>query len=100
MRWLFKPVFTYIYYIQHTKRTFTSTIRPMLNYKKMFTCFIITLLLAMMTACGDDSVEELLVFTHATIWDGVSQTMQPNSALVTRDGRVTDIIDIKFPGEP
>ncbi len=56
----------------------------------------------MFISCGDtpSDQEDLLIFTNVTIWDGVSQTMEPNSALVTSNGRVVDILDMNDPDFP
>ncbi len=52
------------------------------------------------TSCGDDYPEDLLVFTNVTIWDGVSITAQENAALLTHQGRVYDILDMNDPDFP
>ena len=54
----------------------------------------------MMTACNDDPAEELLLFTNANIWNGADITMQQNRALVTKNGKVVDIIDMNDPDFP
>ena len=56
----------------------------------------------MFISCGDTPTEQedLLIFTNVTIWDGVSQTMEPNSALVTSNGRVVEILDMNDPDFP
>ena len=60
----------------------------------------ISIFLMFLASCGDDYPEDLLLFTNATIWDGTEQTAQPNSALVTHNGRVLEIIDMNDPDFP
>lgn len=61
--------------------------------------FILTLMI-ILVSCGAESFEDHTIFTNATIWDGNSLTVQPNSALVTFEGRIVDIIDMNDPDFP
>jgi len=68
--------------------------------KKHIFYLIIVLFLTSIASCGKESVEDLLVFTNATVWDGVSQSMMENSAIITRHGRVVEIVDMNDPDFP
>jgi imidazolonepropionase-like amidohydrolase len=73
-----------------------------MNKPKKILPALIILFLLIFTSCENDAAdhEDLLIFTNATIWDGISQTMQPNAALATRDGRVVEILDMNDPDFP
>jgi imidazolonepropionase-like amidohydrolase len=73
-----------------------------MTYPKTIFSLLLIVSLLLFTSCGEDTSghEELLIFSNATIWDGVSQTMQSNSALVARDGRVVEILDMNDPDFP
>ncbi len=60
----------------------------------------LTLICFVFISCGDESHEDLMIFTNATIWNGSDQSMQENAALVTRDGRVVSILDMNDPDFP
>lgn len=60
---------------------------------------IITFLLFFLS-CSSKTFDDHIIFTNATIWDGYSLTMQPNSALLTYEGRIIDIIDMNDPDFP
>ena len=62
--------------------------------------FLIIITTLLLISCGEPADEDLLVFSNATIWDGASQTMQENSGLITRHGRVIDILDMNNPDFP
>jgi imidazolonepropionase-like amidohydrolase len=64
-----------------------------------FAALIITITIILIS-CGEPVDEDLLVFSNATIWDGTSQVMQENSALITRQGRVVEILDMNDPDFP
>ncbi|TVR36987.1 MAG: hypothetical protein EA390_00320 [Balneolaceae bacterium] len=61
---------------------------------------LIILSILLFVSCGEPVDEDLLVFSNAAVWDGVSQTMQENSALITRHGRVVEILDMNDPDLP
>ncbi|MCH8550131.1 MAG: amidohydrolase family protein [Balneolaceae bacterium] len=50
--------------------------------------------------CSTDTGEELLIFTNATIWNGIDSEARENAALVTRDGKVIEITDANDPNLP
>jgi imidazolonepropionase-like amidohydrolase len=64
-----------------------------------FAALIITITIILIS-CGEPVDEDLLVFSNATIWDATSQVMQENSALITRQGRVVEILDMNDPDFP
>ncbi len=68
---------------------------------KYLLAVIVTLLFSsLFTGCADDYPEDLVIFTNVTIWDGVSTSMQENSALLTHEGRVLEILDMNDPDFP
>lgn len=68
---------------------------------RVFVFIILVLPMSLiLTGCADDQPDDLLLFTNATIWNGVDNTASENSALVTRNGRVVDIIDMTDPDFP
>lgn len=66
-----------------------------------FLVISLTVLLSpIFTACSDEYPEDIIIFTNTTIWDGASVSMQENSALVTHQGRVLEILDMNDPDFP
>jgi imidazolonepropionase-like amidohydrolase len=51
-------------------------------------------------SCASKTFDDHIIFTNATIWDGYSLTMHPNSALLTYEGRIVEIIDMNDPDFP
>jgi len=52
------------------------------------------------TACGETYPDDILVFTNAAIWDGTQSAVHENSALITHQGNVIEIIDMNDPDFP
>lgn len=71
-----------------------------MDSNKHWISILLLIFLPALISCEEPADEDLLVFTHATIWDGVSQTMFENAALVTRGGKVTAILEMDDPGFP
>ena len=55
---------------------------------------------ALITACSNDYPEDILIFTNVTVWDGTDGAPAQNSALVTHNGKVLEIIDMNDPDFP
>ncbi|CAN5208630.1 amidohydrolase family protein [soil metagenome] len=51
-------------------------------------------------SCGDSYPDDILVFTNASIWDGTQSAVHENSALITYQGNVLEIIGMNDPDFP
>ncbi len=73
----------------------------MTHDSRLTTIILVTLTITLLiTACSDDYPDDILLFTNVTIWDGTDQSPAQNSALITHNGKVLEIIDMTDPDFP